>query len=249
MVIYKTTNLINNKIYIGKNKGNNNWYLGSGKLLIYAIKKYGKENFKKEIIEICTSLEHMIEREIFWIEKLNARDRNIGYNIQIGGDGGDNYQYMSPEKLLKVKRKISDGVKLSIANGKKCVGFNTQSAKAAAKKLYEINKKDGFKSFTEKQNKTKIINGTHPGNLEMKNKNSEGVKKFWEDNPEIKKEMAKKISEKFKGKDKLSIFTEKYGEEIGKIKYLEFKEKLSNSKKGKIPWNKGIKQKEYEVKK
>ena len=123
MVIYKTTNLINNKIYIGKNKGNDNWYLGSGKLLLYAIKKYGKENFKKEIIEICTSLEHMKEREIYWIEKLKARDRKIGYNIQIGGDGGDNYRYMSPERLLEVKRKISAGVKLSIVNGKKCVVF------------------------------------------------------------------------------------------------------------------------------
>ena len=47
MVIYKTTNLINGKIYIGKNKGNNNWYLGSGKLLIYAIKKYGKYTVKQ----------------------------------------------------------------------------------------------------------------------------------------------------------------------------------------------------------
>lgn len=249
MVIYKTTNLINGKIYIGKNKGNNNWYLGSGKLLLYAIKKYGKENFKKEILEECYSLEHMKEREVFWINKLNSRNRNIGYNIQIGGDGGDNYSNMSTEQLLAVKKKISEGVLRSIANGKKCVGFNTESAKLAAKKLYEINKKDNFKNFTEKQNKTKIINGTHPGCLEMKNKNAESVKQFYKNNPEILKKNGRKVSERTKGKSKLIIFTEKYGEEIGKIKELEYRQKLSNSRKGKIPWNKGIKQKDYEIKK
>ena len=51
MIIYKTTNLVNGKIYIGKDKNNNPSYLGSGKILKLAIKKYGKENFTKETIE------------------------------------------------------------------------------------------------------------------------------------------------------------------------------------------------------
>ena len=249
MVIYKTTNLINGKIYIGKNKSNTNWYLGSGKLLLYAIKKYGKENFKKEIIEECQSLEHMREREIYWIDKFDARNRNIGYNIQIGGDGGDNYSNMSNEQLLKVKKKISEGVLRSIANGKKCVGFTTETAIKAAKKLYDKNKLNGFKNFSEKQNKTKLKNGTHPGCLEMKKKNSDAVKRFYENNPEVKIKIGQEVSKRTKGKSKLTIFVEKYGEESGNKKYLEFKEKLRNKKLGKIPWNKGIKQKDYEAKK
>ena len=49
-IIYKTTCLVNYKIYIGQSIRNKNYYLGSGKLLLKAIKKYGKNNFTKEIL-------------------------------------------------------------------------------------------------------------------------------------------------------------------------------------------------------
>lgn len=87
MIIYKTTNTINGKIYVGKDCSNNSKYLGSGSILKSAIKKYGKENFIKEILEECTSPEYLKEREIYWISKLNSRDPLIGYNISPGGDG------------------------------------------------------------------------------------------------------------------------------------------------------------------
>jgi len=88
--IYKTTNLINNKIYIGKHKTSaDDGYLGSGLILSYAVDKYGKENFKREIIEYCSS--DVGKREEYWIDKLNARNSKIGYNIAKGGIGGDNF--------------------------------------------------------------------------------------------------------------------------------------------------------------
>ncbi|MFN9113277.1 MAG: hypothetical protein ACK5XN_24675, partial [Bacteroidota bacterium] len=68
MIIYKTTNLINGKVYIGKDKHNNNHYLGSGKVLKQAIEKYGRENFIKEIIEECYDEKIWLEREIYWIQ-------------------------------------------------------------------------------------------------------------------------------------------------------------------------------------
>ena len=88
MIIYKTTNLVNNKFYIGQDSNNNINYLGSGTLLIKAINKYGKENFRKEVIELCSSKKELDEREIFWIKTLNATNRNIAYNIREGGGGG-----------------------------------------------------------------------------------------------------------------------------------------------------------------
>jgi hypothetical protein len=89
MVIYKTTNLINNKIYIGQDKNNNPNYLGSGKKLKRAVKKYGKNNFLKEVIEVCDSEEMLNEREIFWILYYKSTDRKIGYNISDGSKEGD----------------------------------------------------------------------------------------------------------------------------------------------------------------
>ena len=52
--IYKTTNLVNGKIYIGQHIGKvNDSYLGSGVVLHNAIRKYGRCNFKREILRLC----------------------------------------------------------------------------------------------------------------------------------------------------------------------------------------------------
>jgi len=104
-VIYKIINLINNKIYIGKDLYNNPKYMGSGKLLKQAFKKYGKINFKKEIIEKCNDINQLNEREKFWIKNLNTFSPN-GYNINVGGKGGDTYTYRSQEEKLKFRENL-----------------------------------------------------------------------------------------------------------------------------------------------
>lgn len=109
MIIYKITNRINDKIYIGQDSKNNPNYFGSGLLIKKAIKKYGKEYFKKEILEICNNLDELNEREFYWIEKLNSMDHNIGYNIDCGG----NHQKRSKETLDKIS-KANTGKKRTI---------------------------------------------------------------------------------------------------------------------------------------
>lgn len=89
MVIYKTTNTVNGKIYIGKDVRNRNSYLGSGKYLHNAISKYGRDKFVKEILEYCETKAELCEREKFYIKQFNSRHRDIGYNIAKGGEGGD----------------------------------------------------------------------------------------------------------------------------------------------------------------
>lgn len=78
--------------YIGMHYGElDDVYLGSGKLLNLAIKKYGRDNFKKEIIKIANSAKENAQNEKEIIKEYNAvADRNF-YNIHEGGFGGDTW--------------------------------------------------------------------------------------------------------------------------------------------------------------
>lgn len=87
MYIYKIINKINGKWYIGKHNGNDPSYFGSGKLLNQAVKKYGKENFDRIILEEVDS--NINAREQYWIEKTNAIADPMSYNLAKGGEGGD----------------------------------------------------------------------------------------------------------------------------------------------------------------
>jgi hypothetical protein len=87
--IYKTTNLINGKIYIGKHKTNNpnDDYPGSGTDIRKAIIEYGRENFKKEILFIFETSDEMDEKEAEIVtSEFVLREDN--YNICPGGKGG-----------------------------------------------------------------------------------------------------------------------------------------------------------------
>lgn len=89
MEIYKITNLLNKKIYIGKSINNSPDYYGSGILIKRAIKKYGLENFFKEVIDTAETVDELNEKEKYWISKTESNNLNIGYNIAKGRDGGD----------------------------------------------------------------------------------------------------------------------------------------------------------------
>lgn len=89
--IYLTTNTINGKKYIGKRKLKNTekdcTYLGSGKALRNAIKKYGRDNFSREILCECFSEEELNVKEKLLIEKYNAVNSDDFYNMIQGGKG------------------------------------------------------------------------------------------------------------------------------------------------------------------
>jgi hypothetical protein len=89
--LYKTTNLLNNKFYIGIHSTNNlnDGYLGSGKKLKRSINKYGKENFKIEILEFFDRRELLVDREKEIVNEDLIRDVNC-MNLKPGGLGGLN---------------------------------------------------------------------------------------------------------------------------------------------------------------
>lgn len=107
-VIYKTTNLINGKNYIGQHKTEkpDDRYLGSGSALKAAIKKYGKENFKKEILLVTT--EETVNQDEIRIIKEYKEKGEAQYNIAGGGQGCSNpFLYLSEEEKQKIKQKQS----------------------------------------------------------------------------------------------------------------------------------------------
>lgn len=88
--VYKITNTINGKWYIGKRKHHsphNDRYMGSGKLIKLAIKKYGKNIFTKEIIEIFATNNDAAKLEAILVTKDDIKS-NMTYNMHEGGHGG-----------------------------------------------------------------------------------------------------------------------------------------------------------------
>ncbi len=104
-VIYKLTNTINGKSYVGKTtqslgrriSGHKSANTAVGR----AIRKHGVENFTIEVLEECHTPEQLNEREIFWIAKLNCKAPK-GYNCTAGGDG-----LISPSEETIEKMKAS----------------------------------------------------------------------------------------------------------------------------------------------
>lgn len=86
--IYKTTNLVNGKYYIGMHSTYNldDGYMGSGKNIRKVIKIEGKQNFKTEILEFYNSAEDCSLRENEIVNKILLKD-NLCYNIVLGGNG------------------------------------------------------------------------------------------------------------------------------------------------------------------
>jgi|694.fasta_scaffold32799_9 hypothetical protein len=99
MYIYKITNTINGRWYIGKTNGQDPNYMGSGKLLKQAYKKYGQENFVKEVLETCTSEQELNLREQHWIQESGALSDPLSYNLAEGGGGGDLSKFIPYDKI------------------------------------------------------------------------------------------------------------------------------------------------------
>ena len=198
--IYKTTNKLNGKFYIGKHSTNNinDGYLGSGKYITNSINKYGKENFGKEIlfVELNESDAYNIERSLVTTDLVN---NDLSYNLTEGGRGGGSFNFkrlwenksfreiMSAnsrklmnnnwlntgfvEKLKPIQARIG---KINITNYNKSDNHRKTSSENCK------NKKSGFLSYNEQSlYKIRSNNGIATG--------GENFKKKWQDSEFINK--------------------------------------------------------------
>ena len=123
--IYETTNLINGKTYIGQHITENldDGYLGSGRALLRAIKKYGKINFRKEILLFAANLTALNFMEKCLVT-LDYIEDHANYNMREGGGSRG-----SPSQLTRLKLSISNrassklkGVRISEERRLKMIG-------------------------------------------------------------------------------------------------------------------------------
>ena len=225
--IYLTTNLINNKKYIGQHKSNvfDNNYIGSGILLAKAIKKYGKEYFTCKILECCDTKKELNEKEKYWISYYDATNSNDFYNIAFGGEGGE----MPRECIEKAKTKISKANK-----GKKRTKEQIQKMSKVQKKLWED--KNYRKKYIESFKKRKKVSQETREKMSIAHKG----KLIGEKNPmygkispmkgkKHTKQSREKISLANKGK-----FTGKKNPMYGRKHTDEAKAKISKANKGRI---------------
>jgi len=117
--LYKITNMINNKIYIGvhKTENINDGYMGSGKIIKHAVEKYGIHNFKKEILEYFSDFNSALKRESEIVTE-DFLSRQDVYNLRRGGLGGfdfitKNKLNLTPEALQKRINSIKMSYKLN----------------------------------------------------------------------------------------------------------------------------------------
>lgn len=225
MIIYKATNKINNKSYIGqtinslkqRKKEHANDIKRFNTVFCKALRKYGKENFKWKVIEKCNSLNKLNEREKYWIKELKTQNPN-GYNLTEGG-----WNALVPSET---KIKISNKLK-----GRPSPNKGNKFSEELKKQI--VNNRSWYKKHspqTRKKISKALIGNTNPlGKArpqEVKDKISKTL-------------MGHEVTEKTRKAVSLAQSGNK--NRLGKKHSLESRKKMSEALKGKPSWNKGKK--------
>lgn len=114
-LVYKHTNKINNKVYIGLTSYDNpekRWGVNGEKYktctyFYHAILKYGWNNFSHEVLETNLSQEEACEKEKYYINLYNSNHEEYGYNLTSGGERNKKLSSSSREKMSKAKKGLS----------------------------------------------------------------------------------------------------------------------------------------------
>lgn len=223
-ILYKITNNLNDRYYIGIHSTDNlnDNYMGSGKLLNEAYKKYGKSNFKFEILNYCKNRQELVQLEKKIVNELFIKD-NQTYNISLGGEGsnliGNQYQ-KGKIRTIEHKMNLSKSLK----------------GRSSPRKGIKINKpawNSGMKMSEESRKKmSENRKGKEPWNKDLKGYKLK-VKRINKVKRKVSEETKLKLSEKMKGKKHTEETKFKLSEKLrGKKHTEETKKKISNKLTG-----------------
>lgn len=185
--IYKTTNLITGRLYVGRRVGIvfKKSYYGSGLLIKQSVNKYGKNNFKVEILCTCDSEEELNKKEIYFIDVLDCIHPK-GYNIAIGGRNcspSKTTRRKISHKLKGRKLKKSTCIKMSIFQSNRV--WDDSFRKAVSKGRIGIVFSSSHKKNLSIAQKRRFKNKKQRNNISIKNK------RFWKKKRNDKEFMTK----------------------------------------------------------
>jgi len=213
--IYLIIDHWNHNVYVGQKMGppeKTLWYYGSGKIISRVITKR-KHLLEKRILGCCNTKEELSEAEKICIEFFNSQNPIYGYNITAGGCG-------------------SNGCHLSIEHKQKIANSN-RTRKISKETKQKISKANSGKVRSEefKENRRKICTGRFYSE-ETRRKIGDGHKGM-QHSEKSKKQISQHRKGKAVGKDNamhgitmIERLINKYGEELGKIRYQQWKDHL-----------------------
>lgn len=215
-LIYKVTNRINGKIYVGQKEGSIEGYLGSGLLIKRAVEKYGRENFNNVVLEECRSRDEANTRETFWINELRAYERLIGYNISKTWFGGDVLSNHPDRSAIgrKISYSLTGKKRSEETKAKLRMFFRSENHPWIGRTIPE-NERERLKTFVGRKHTAEARE-----KIAASNRKDDAVKR----RPKVYK-----FNEEFREKSRKN--------NLGKVLSDETKEKLRQAQLGKKPGN------------
>ena len=181
-LIYMIVNKINNKIYIGKHTTKNPYddYMGSGKAINAAIKKYGLENFEKTILYCFDSEDKAYLKESEIVDETFVK-RSDTYNMKCGGKGFKSYELKNEKNYWYGKNRTNDNNPMY---GHQHSEKTKQHISEKAKKRYINSENHPMKGIHHCKETIQFL--------------SEKLKDYYKNNPEKAKEHSEKLKDYYK---------------------------------------------------
>lgn len=182
-IVYKTTCLVTELIYIGRTFSKYRNYFGSGRLITDAIKKYGRKNFIRETLYTSSSVKILMAIEKLYIRKFHSDDPEIGYNKTKGGEVSP---MLNKQNSPEARKKISEKKK-GKGLGKDNPNYRNYWTKEQSERASKIHK---GRKLTPEQSKEKSRRSfeffqTEEGKIKAKNQSEEMTGRKWITNGEV----------------------------------------------------------------